>query len=328
MAKEDGQVIELTDKLLIIKYKSGKTESIKIGKHYGRMEGGVYPHYLVTNLQKGSKFKTSDTLAYNQNFFEPDWLNPNRLITKFSKSITVALSMNNEVFEDSSAISKELSEDMATEIIKEKIYVFEFKKNIINITPEGTEVKPNTILFSTLDEDADFSNLSESTINMLQSLASLSPKAKYNGTIDRYEIKYNGELSDMSPTIRKLATKLDKQLYEETKGTENEATNNRVTSEYRSEGKNLSVDTLELKVFIKVRLGQQIGDKGSFANQMKSIISDVYNYNVTTESGEKVDAFFSYRGCLERGVLSPVLIGTTVRLAKHVSTQVADIYFK
>ena len=70
-----------------------------------------------------------------------------------------------------------------------------------------------------------------------------------------------------------------------------------------------------------------MGDKGVFANQMKSVISDVFTDKVTTDSGEKVDAFFSYKGILNRIVLSPILIGTTNRLLKHVSKTVSQLYF-
>jgi hypothetical protein len=246
---------------------------------------------------------------------------------KFSKNISVALSMTNEVFEDSSAISSELSSEMSTFIIKEKSFIIEFNKNITNLLPEGTIVHPNDILFTILDENTDYNNLSESTIEMLQSLAALSPKAKVNGVIDRYEMRYNGEIQDMSPSLRKLANRLDKELYEETKGTSNEVFSGKVTSEYRVEGKNLNLDTLELKVFIRVKLSMAIGDKGVFANQMKSVISDVFTQTITTESGKKVDAVFSYKGILNRIVNSPILIGTTNRLLKHVSKQVVDIYF-
>lgn len=327
IAEEDGVVVEKSDKLLTVKYKSGTTESIPIGNRYGRMEGSVYPHPVVSDLTVGSKFKKDQYLAYNENFFEKDWLNPEQLVMKFGRTVSVALTMNEEVFEDSSAISAELSKIMSTTIVKEKVFVFEFNKNIVNVLPEGTAVDPNSILFTVLDENTDHSNLSESTIEMLQSLAALSPKAKVNGVIDRYEVKYNGDISDMSPTIKKLVTRLDRMTYDETKNTEYEVSNNRVSSEYRSEGKNLNIDTLELKVFVKVNINQAVGDKGVFANQMKSVISDVFNSTVVTESGQKVDAMFAYRGILNRIVNSPILMGTTNRLTKHVSKQAADVYF-
>lgn len=327
IAEDDGEVIDLTEKIITVKYKNKTTMTYKIGTQYGRMEGGVYPHFLKTTLKKGSKFKANDFIAYNVNFFEPDWLDPSRLIMKFGRTVTVALTMNDEVFEDSSAISKSLSKEMKTSIIKEKIYILDFNKSIMNIVPVGTIVNPNTVLFSVLDNETDFSNLSESSITMLQNLASLAPKAKYNGIIDRYEIKYNGELSDMSPSLKKLASKLDKELYDETKGTEYEATNNKVTSEYRSEGKNLNIDTLELKVYIRIELNQQVGDKGTFANQMKSVVGAVFNSDITTESGTSIDAMFGYKNILNRQVNSTIMIGTTNRLLKHVSKQIADIYF-
>ena len=327
MAEEDGVVVDKSDKLLTVKYKSGETESIPIGNKYGRMEGSVYPHSLVSDLVVGTKFKKDQYLVYNENFFEKDWLNPSRLVMKFGRNVSVALTMNEEVFEDSSAISAELSKTMSTTIVKEKIFVFEFKKNIINVLSEGTPVDPNSILFTVLDENTDYSNLSDSTVEMLQNLAALSPKAKVNGIIDRYEVKYNGEVADMSPTIKKLVTRLDRMAYDESKNTEYEVANNRVTSEYRSEGKNLNIDTLELKVFVKININQAVGDKGVFANQMKSVISDVYNSTIVTESGQKVDAMFSYQGILGRIVNSPILIGTTNRLTKHGSIMAANIYF-
>lgn len=327
IAKDSGEVVEKTAKLLTVKYKSGEIESIPLGNKYGRMEGSVYPHSLVSDLNVGTKFKKDDYLVYNENFFEKDWLDPSKLVMKFGRNVSVALTMNEEVFEDSSAISSELSKQMTTTIVKEKIFVIEFGKNIINVLPEGTAVDPNTILFTVVDENTDYNNLSESTIEMLQSLASLSPKAKVNGVIDRYEVKYNGETSDMSPSIKKLVNRLDRLTYDETKGTEYEVTNNRVTSEYRSEGKNLHLDTLELKVFIKIDITSAVGDKGVFANQMKSVISDVYTSTITTESGLRVDAMFSYKGILNRIVNSPILMGTTNRLVKHVSKKVADVYF-
>jgi len=327
MAKEEGVVIEVTDKRIIVEYKSKVKEAFPLGKLYGRMEGSIYPHVLVTNLKPKQKFSKDDYICYNKNFFEPDWLNEKRLVLKFSGLVSTALTANDEVFEDSSAISKDFSLRMSTKVIKEKSYIIDFHKQITGILPVGTPVKPTTTLFTVLETDEELSNMSESTIEMLQQLVNLSPKAKYNGTIDRYEIKYNGELQDMSSSLRKLTQQLNKQTIDETVYTEYEVSNNKVTSEYRSNGKNLDVDTLELKVYIEVELEQGIGDKGVFANQMKSVNSAIFSSNITTESGTPIDAMTSYKGIINRIVNSPVLIGTTNRLLKHVSKQVADIYF-
>ncbi|MDD2819171.1 MAG: hypothetical protein PHN51_10330 [Candidatus Nanopelagicales bacterium] len=326
-AEGDGTVIEKTDKLITVEYKTGKVVGYRIGNTYGRMEGSVYKHSIATTLDKGKKVSKDDIIAYNTGFFEPDWLNPSRLIMKFNQAITVALSMEDSVYEDSSAVSPKLSKEASTSYIKEKIFVLEFQKNIINLLPEGSKVTPNDVLFTVVDENADYSNLSESSIEMLKHLSNVSPKAKMDGTIFRYEMKYNGELSDMSPTVKKLAQQMDKQLYEETRHTFEESKTNRENSEYRSEGKNLLPNTFELKVFIETKLTQAVADKGVFGSQMKSVVSDVFRSDIRTESGDPIDAKFSYVSIVNRVTESPILMGLAGRIMKKASRQVADIYF-
>ena len=265
--------------------------------------------------------------AYNSKFFERDWVDKSKLIMKFNKIVTVALTMTNEVYEDSSAISNKLSKEMSTEIIKEKSFIIDFNKNIHNLTPVGTEVSPNDTLFTLTDENTDYRNLSDSSIEMLSNLANISPKAKVYGIIDKYEIRYNGDIADMSPTIRKIATSLNKDLYEETKHTDNEILTGKVSSEYRVGGNNLTLDSLELKVYIKTSIPQGIGDKGVFGHQMKTVNSMVYDYELKSESGDRVDGLFSFKAILNRQVLSPFLLGTTNRLLRHVGDNAVKLYF-
>jgi hypothetical protein len=85
--------------------------------------------------------------------------------------------------------------------------------------------------------------------------------------------------------------------------------------------------TLELKIFIESQSNTGVADKGVFGAQMKSVVSKIFTSKITTESGHRVDALFSYTSMLSRIVLSPVLMGTTNRLLKHLSPNVADAYF-
>lgn len=326
-AKEEGKVVTVTDKLLKVVYKSGKEHILRLGDTYGKMEGSVYKHRIVTDLKEGQRFDKLEYLSYNTGFFERDWLDSKRLIMKFNKVVTVALSMGDEVYEDSSAISQKLSVEMATQTVKEKVFVIEFDKNIVGLKEEGAAVNVSDSLFTLTDNLTDYANLSESSITLLKNIANLSPKAKMKGSIFRYEMKYNGEIADMSPTLKKLAIKLDAQTQMETSGAPVPLKSNRVTGEYRSEGKNLMPKTLEFKVMIEHKTEQSHGDKGVFAGQMKSVISDVFRANITTASGVPVDAMFSYRSILNRVALSPLLAGTTNRLLRHVSPMIADAYF-
>jgi hypothetical protein len=326
-AAEEGKVTAVTDKQVTVTYKSGKVQGYNIGSTYGRMEGSIYKHTIQPLVKLGDKLKPQDIVTYNTGFFEKDWLDPTRLIMKFGRNVTVAFTMSDEVYEDASAISAELSKEMSTSYIKEKVFVIEFVKNLIGIREEGTMVGVDDVLFTVVDENSEYSNLTESSIELLKTLANVSPKAKMNGTVWRYEVKYNGDTADMSPTLKKFVTSLDRRLQEETKNTDESVKTNEVTTEYRSQGKNLMPGTLELKVMIETKLTQSLADKGVFGGQMKSVISEVLPSKITTESGVVVDAMFSYRSVLNRVTLSPILAGTTNRLLKHVSKAVAEVYF-
>ena len=326
-SKKEGKVVSINDKQLKVTYADGNSETIRLGETYGRMEGSVYKHKIVSDLKEGQKFAKGEYLSYNSGFFERDWIDPKRLIMKFNRTVTVALSMGDEVYEDSSAISKKLGESMATDTVKEKAFVIEFDKNIVGMKSEGDLIDVNDSLFTLTDNLTDYSNLSQSSIDLLKSIANLSPKAKMKGNVFRYEVKYNGDLSDMSPTLKKLVTRLDQQTQLESESGDVVIKNNRVTGEYRCEGKNLMPRTLELKIFIQHKTSQSHGDKGVFAAQMKSVISEVFRSTVTTASGVEIDAMFSYKSILNRVALSPLLAGTTNRLLKHISPMVADAYF-
>lgn len=327
IAKEDGEVIQKTDKKIVVKYKSSIVESFTLGPTYGRMEGSVYKHEIVSDLNQGDKFKKEDHITYNNGFFEKDWLDPTRLILKFSKLSSVAFMMNDEVYEDSSAVSAKLSNSMQTPYVKEKIFLIGFDKNIIGLREEGSTVEPNDILFTLVEGNTDYTNLSDSSIELLKNVSALSPKAKMRGKIFKYEVKYNGDYSDMSPSIKKFVSALDKDIADRTKDSEEPVADNSVTSEYRSEGKNLLPNTLELRVFIETSVSLAVGDKGVIGGQMKSVVSNVFQSDITTESGLPVDIVFSYRSVLNRTVLSPILMATTNRLLMHVSTKIADAYF-
>lgn len=327
VAEEAGKVVEVTAVSLTVQYKDKTTKVYPIGTTYGDMEGSTYVHELITELSTGSTFKKGEVLAHHKDFFEKDILDPTRLIFKTTRTGTVALTIDSDVFEDSSAISAKFAETLSTTIIKKRTFVLDFKSNLINVVKEGEVINPNDILFVSLDETTDGSNLSEQSLTILQNLAALSPRAKYAGVVDRLEIRYNGDKEDMSTSVSILTSRLDKKLYERTKGTPYEAKTNKVNREYRSNGKSLELDTFELTVYIKTNLGLGNGDKLVFGNQAKSVICNTWPGTILTESGDEVDGKFGYIGIIGRIINSPIIMGTSNRLLRLYSTRVANAYF-
>lgn len=328
MADGDGVVKSVSDDRMVVEYKDGREESYVIGNTLGSVEGVDYLHVLKTDLKEGSKFKEGDALYYHKDFYEPDWLDPTKLVFKTNKIVTVALASNSETFEDSSAISARLKDEMRTDIVMERQYILDFDTNIDNLVKPGDEVEPDTPLFVNAGEGSSTGNLSTTTLSLLESISTFSPRAKYKGVIDRIEVKYNGDIEDMSPSLQKLVGKLDRELYKRTKGSTYEAKNNKVGGEYNAGGSKLNIDTLELKVYIRVNLDMDVGNKWVFGNQAKTVGGDVYTHYIKgVETGDHVDAMFAYIGFVHRIIDSPIRMGLLSRLTRHMGNKIAKDYF-
>jgi hypothetical protein len=59
---------------------------------------------------------------------------------------------------------------------------------------------------------------------------------------------------------------------------------------------------------------------------MKSVVGEVMDYDMHTESGEKLDAVFGFRSIIARTVTSPIVIGTTTTLLKVVAKNAINLY--
>ena len=99
-------------------------------------------------------------------------------------------------------------------------------------------------------------------------------------------------------------------------------------NEYRVDGIPLTLDTLEIKIYITIDNPMGVGDKGIFGNQMKSVVGEVMNYDVKTEAGESIDAIFGFKSIYNRIVLSPILMGTSATLMNVIAKKAINLYKK
>lgn len=328
MANKSGKVISRNDHGIIVEYDDGERVGVNLGRTYGKAEGSTYPHDIISSLKEGDVVNPGDAIAYNSGFFEPDILNPKRILMKAQMSVRCVLLESTQTHEDSSTISPRLSQLMTTRITKVRKFVVEFKQGIKNRIPEGTSVGPNDVLFVMEDEVTEGlgifgdSELAE-TLNRLSNKA---PKAKIKGVVDRYEVFYNGALEDMSESLRELALASDKAMINRYTSIGEAPITGLVNEEYRSEGTPLLSDQAEIIVYITKGDPATVGDKGVVANQMKSVIGEVMDYSLTTATGEPIDLVFSQRSIDKRVVLSPIIIGTTTTLLKLIGKKAVEIY--
>lgn len=327
VAKKPGKVISKNNDGIIVEYDDGETQGVELGIRMGSSEGSTYPHNITSFLNEGDTFEPGHTIAYNDGFFEPDILDPKKVIWKTYMTVKTALYESTQTHEDSCAISKKISADLTTKTSQVRSFVINFDQGVRNVVKPGTKVGPNDIIFIIEDEITNASDLfDEESLSTLQMLSNKAPKAKIKGIVDRYEVYYNGDLEDMSPTLRELAEASDKRLIKKQKSSNRSKMTGRVDSEYRVEGNPLNVDSAEIKVYIIKDTKAGVGDKTVFAAQMKSVIGEVLDYSVTTESGQEIDAIFGAKSIYNRIVTSPFVMGTTITLLKVIAQKAVSIY--
>jgi len=127
--------------------------------------------------------------------------------------------------------------------------------------------------------------------------------------------------------LKKLADRSDQDLAEMLKSSGRPVVTGRVTEEYRVSGTPLELDKAEIRFYLSVQAGTGVGDKLVFGHQMKSTVAEVHKGELFTESGQEVDAVFSYGSVSRRGVLSPALLGTTIRLLEEIGQRAVNLYY-
>lgn len=329
-AREDGKVVDVSDKHIVIEYKKDKSrDHFELGTIYGIVTGTHVPQRIMTDLSKGQSVKQGHVVAWNTGYFERDLFDQTQVVWKAGCIVNVALMESVDTLEDSCAISENLGGELATETTVVRNIAIDFKQDIQDLVKVGDDVDLDTILCTLVDPlMAESDYFDEASMDSLKVLGQLNPKAKNKGTVERIEVLYNGDPSDMSKSLRSITTKSDKERAERVKRlSDDSATTGRVNEPINVDGRRLILDQAVIKVYITKWLPAGVGDKGVLGNQLKSIIGRVMTGVNETESGEPVDVIFSRHGIGARIVLSPDQIGTTNKLLEVLSKKVAQTYF-
>lgn len=328
VAKQDGKIIELSEDLLKVEYKDGKVEGVELGTRYGKVTGTTVPHTVVCDLAQGKKFKEGDVLAFNSGFYARDFFDRSQVTLKLGTMASVALMETTDTLEDSCAISQELAGKMVMPVSKARHIHVSFGQEIHNLVGKGLSVNSDSILCTIVDDVASGGDLfDEETLNSLSNLAANTPKAKMEGTVSKIEVLYHGDKKDMSPSLKAIADKADRDRSKTVRGLENnKATSGQVHDVIRVDGNKLELDQAIITVYIDGVDGASVGEKGTFGNMLKTVIGRVFTGTNETVDGIQLDATFSYRAIANRIVLSPEIAGTTNSLMKVLSKKVAEIY--
>jgi hypothetical protein len=329
IAEEEGVVEKITDTVITVRYKSGETDSFEIGRRFGKFAGDTVPHTVVTELTEGQKFKKGQFLVYNKEYFEVDKLDPTQLMYKQSVLARVVLMETTDTFEDSCAISTEFAKKMETSLTHIRTIKVAFEQEVRNLLQVGTTVDHESILCTLQNPNEGNKQLfDEKALETLKAISSLTPKAKFAGVIEKIEVLYTGEITEMSESLRAITDKSDRSMIKTYKQMGKPAVNGQVDPGFRVDGVPMDMDTVAIRVFITGPVAMGVGDKGVFANQMKSIVARMLTGRNQTQDGQPIDAIFSYDGFMRRIVLSGELMGTLNTLLVDVSKKAVEAYRK
>jgi hypothetical protein len=326
-AKKPGKVISLTKDGIIVEFADGERKGVVLGRRYGNAAGLTIPHTITSDMVAGQTFEVGEPIAYNTGFFERDMLNPKQIIWKSSTLAKVALMESPDTLEDSAAIANRLTRKLITEHIKIKDIVVNFDQLVHRMVKEGEAVDPESMLCIIEDALSARNNfLDEDTLDTLRVLGAQTPQAKVKGRVERIEVYYNGDLEDMSESLRALAMASDKRIAARNTAIGRKAYTGSVSDEFRIGTDPLLMDTACIRVYMSAKVSAGVGDKGVFGNQMKTVFGRVFNDNVRTESGTAIDAIFGAKSVADRIVTSPYLIGTTTTLLIVGAKRVVSAY--
>ena len=327
IAKKPGVVKAVNPKGIIVVYDDKEEKGYEIGRYYGNAAGLTIPHMLVTNLKEGQKFQPGDAICYNQGFFEPDLLNPKRIVYKCSMDVRTVLWESTQTLEDATCISPRLAQRSITQATKVKTVVVKFTDVINKLITTGTKTEYDTpICYITDSVVSNAGAFDEETMDSLSVLKSQTPRAGAQGTVERIEVYYHGELEDMSESLQAAAIQSDKAFKARAQDAKKPVYSGKVDSGFRIDGTPLGLDEVAIQIYITTNVGMGLGDKGVFCNQLKTIVSETMTGDYKTEQGALIDAVFGWQSVDARIVTSAYRIGLGSLAMRKISELAVQAY--
>lgn len=323
-AEDDGVVVSISDRVMTVKYKDGRTHAFEIGRWFGRVTGHVVPHEVITDLKVGQKFKKGTILAWNKGFITRDKRDETQCALLSGTIAYVGLWEKNETWEDSSLISPELAERMKTKTTHVRSLFAKFTDSIHNLVNVGEELDIDSVL--AIIEDRLTSSVGSDSFDALNMLSRPSPRANHAGLVERIEVIYFGDKDDMSPSIRKIADKYDRERAKLAKELDRgDALTGEITAPARVEGISVDIDMIAILVYITEERVMSGGDKLVLSNQLKSVTAGEQRGPTYTASElwpgggtRKIELEFSYRAEEARIVHSSIMAGLSTICQEYI----------
>jgi hypothetical protein len=288
----------------------------------------------LNGFKAGQRFHKDDVIAYNPFFFGP--LHGTKQVAyKLGTTANVALIECDPTLEDSSDISKELSEKLAFTPIHTREITIPKTTTLRDVVKVGDHVTSTDPLLVFDESPMEIQNSDAEIVELLKHLNRAAPHAKFGGEIIRIECFHICPLEEMHASVANLVRKYrvrGANIMQFAKGSDNEelfSGDSQLTADSTDRvGKGfIDNETVVVRFFIAHRAPLMSGSKVIYGSSLKSIVAQVLEHGITTESGRKVDARMSYRSMTARIINSPKYMGVASALLEQAEQDVVRIWF-
>lgn len=299
-AKAPGTITRVTKDLIVIEYDDPnlKNDHVFLGRRYGTVTGKTIPHDIVTDVAVGTKVFEGFVVAWNVGFFERDIMEPGGVLWKRGIPSNIALVDGPETIEDSCRIGKSLSKKLTMSTTKIKEITINSSQAITVLAKLGDYVTEDQVLAYIEDSvTAGTDMFDEFSLESLNSMARLSPKAEKSGTVTKIELIYNSDIEDASESVRDLILHHDGIRAKEAR----KYNDGRVTTGFASD---LPMDTIILRIYTDSTNDAADCDKIVVGHQLKSVIGSILVGENKDIYGNDIDVFFAHMGVNDRIVMN------------------------
>lgn len=304
VAKGPGTVTELVDDCLTVTYADKTTDKYPLGLVIGEASGEYHRHTRVTDLKVGDKFAKGDVIGWDQQWFARDPFCPGQVAIIAGKICRIALVEDQDVYEDSVAISKELAGESRTPYIKINRFPIEVEKVLDMKVKVGDVIEMDAILCNIEDPHLVEGEVPSGFVENVNKLGIKQIRAKHHGKIIHIEVIYNSPLDKMSPSLRSFVVKKDKERKRAAGIVNSGVENGAISNAFNVNRPVLAPGKAFVKVYIESMDASTNADKYVLGNQMKATVGRIMDKPMKTKNGLVVDIKASFKGMFNRMVLS------------------------
>jgi hypothetical protein len=219
VAKMDGEIVEIANNVMIIKYKDGTFDDVDLSERPAKnTDGGFYiMNQMSTDLKVGNKVKAGQIVAYDKKYINGTSDMFGDPLAVMGTMARVAVETNGGVYEDACYITDNLAHRMQTKITRQKRVILSRFANIKYMVKIGQQLKANDPILVFDDTEDEFSSqilaqMAEEAEDDDEIIASSAPViTKHGGVVKDIRIYYTIPLEQMTDSMKKIVNDYNKE---------------------------------------------------------------------------------------------------------------------